>query len=161
MMLLLHTLIVMHCAHTSGACTAVLIKSLGSRGHDLLTISAVLAQELEPQLNKLRAAKARGARDLLVHLQQNHLPKFKDKRPEPAHDDIRGALRKAVVEYHPDKQLQYCKTWQFLSTEISKAVNEVWADYCSYSHMVMLSSRENFVTLYYTLFTYTDTDLQP
>jgi len=90
-----------------------------------------LAQELDPQLKKLKAAKARGARDLLVHVKQNHPPKFKDKRPEPAHDDIRGALRKAVVEYHPDKQLQYSKTWQMLSAEISKAVNEVWADYCS------------------------------
>lgn len=95
------------------------------------TLSVVFAQELEPQLRRLRAAKARGARDLLVHLKQNHPPKFKDKRVEPAYDDIRQALRKAVVEYHPDKQLQYSKNWQMLSEEISKAVNEVWADYCS------------------------------
>ena len=99
--------------------------------HVFLILLAVLAQELEPQLKKLSAAKARGAHDLLLHLKQNHLPKFKDKRPEPANNDIKGALRKAVVEYHPDKQLQYDKTWQMLSAEISKAVNEVWADYCS------------------------------
>ena len=131
MLLLLPALIVMHCVHASCACTVLFIRFLSSRGHNLLTLSAVLAQELEPQLKKLRAAKARGARDLLVHLKRNHPPKFKDKRPEPAHDDIRGALRKAVVEYHPDKQLQHDKTWQLLSAEISKAVNEVWADYCS------------------------------
>lgn len=97
----------------------------------LSTLSAVSAQELEPQLRMLRAAKARGARDLLVHLKQNHPPKFRDKRPEPAYDDIRQGLRKAVAEYHPDKQLQYSEKWQMLSEEISKAVNEVWADYCS------------------------------
>jgi len=39
---------------------------------------------------------------------------------------------KAMVEYHPDKQLRYDQKWQVLSGEISKAVNDVWADYCSW-----------------------------
>lgn len=39
-----------------------------------------------------------------------------------------------MVEYHPDKQLRYDQKWQVLSGEISKAVNDVWADYCSWRH---------------------------
>ncbi|DBA82930.1 TPA: hypothetical protein ACH3X1_006716 [Trebouxia sp. C0004] len=87
--------------------------------------------ELEPQLKKIKAAKAKGARDLLVHIKQSHPPKFKSKLAEPAYDNIKQALRKASAEYHPDKQLQYDQKWQVLSGEISKAVNDVWADYCS------------------------------
>lgn len=88
-------------------------------------------QELEPQLRKIKAAKAKGARDLLVHIKQSHPPKFKSNLAEPTYDNIRQALRKASAEYHPDKQLQYDQKWQVLSGEISKAVNDVWADYCS------------------------------
>lgn len=56
----------------------------------------------------------------------------KSNLAEPAYDNIRQALRKASAEYHPDKQLQYDQKWQVLSGEISKAVNDVWADYCSW-----------------------------
>ncbi|KAL0044057.1 hypothetical protein WJX82_006391 [Trebouxia sp. C0006] len=87
--------------------------------------------ELEPQLKKIKAAKAKGARDLLVHIKQSHPPKFKGNLAEPAYDNIRQALRKASAEYHPDKQSRYDQKWQVLSGEISKAVNDVWADYCS------------------------------
>lgn len=93
---------------------------------------ASLLQELEPQLKKIKAAKAKGARDLLVHIKQSHPPKFKSNLAEPAYDNIRQALRKASAEYHPDKQSRYDQKWQVLSGEISKAVNDVWADYCSW-----------------------------
>ncbi len=66
-----------------------------------------------------------------MHIKQSHPPKFKSNLAEPAYDNIRQALRKASAEYHPDKQLQYDQKWQVLSGEICKAVNDVWADYCS------------------------------
>ena len=88
-------------------------------------------QELEPQLRKVRAAKAKGARDLLVYIKQHHPARFNSKLPEPAYDDIRKSLRKTVVEYSPDKQLQHDQKWQVLAREICKEVNDVYAGYCS------------------------------
>lgn len=81
---------------------------------------ASLLQELEPQLKKIKAAKAKGARDLLVHIKQSHPPKFKSNLAEPAYDNIRQALRKASAEYHPDKQSRYDQKWQVLSGRSAK-----------------------------------------
>ena len=86
-------------------------------------------QALEPELKRIEAAKKKSARDLLTYLKNNHPAKFKSKQPEPAHDEIKLALRKASIENHPDKQQMYDKKWQTLAREISKAINEVWADY--------------------------------
>ena len=86
-------------------------------------------QGLQPQLDAIKVAKDVGARTLLVHLQDNHPPKFKSALPEPEYDDIKRALRKAMAEYHPDKQGQFDKTWQALAAEISKCINDVYTDY--------------------------------
>lgn len=88
-------------------------------------VGLVCLQALEPKLKKIEAAKKKSA----THLKNKHPPKFKSKQPEPARDEIKLALQKASIEYHPDKQGTYDKEWHILAREISKAVNGVWADY--------------------------------
>lgn len=88
-------------------------------------------QELQPELEAIKAAKNRGARALLVFLKANHPPKFGRNLPEPEYDDLKRALRNASTDYHPDRQIGGDKMWQMLSQEISKHINEVWADYKS------------------------------
>ena len=91
----------------------------------------ICLQGLQPKLEAIKAAKNRGARALLVFLKANHPPKFGRNLPEPEYDDLKKALRNASTDYHPDRQTGGDKVWQMLSQEITKHINEVWADYKS------------------------------
>ena len=88
-------------------------------------------QELENELKQIKAAKGRGAGDLLTHLKQHHPPKFSSSLEEPLHDQMRLRLRKASFEYHPDKQVQCDRKWQVLAGVISKCINDMYSCYKS------------------------------
>jgi len=60
-------------------------------------------------LDKIKAAKARGARDLLVYLKENHPPKFASTLAEPEYDDIRRALRKHLLSITQTSRLSLTK----------------------------------------------------
>lgn len=44
-------------------------------------------------------------------------------------DNVKGALRKAIVAYHPDHNGQYERDWQVLCDEISKILNRKYENF--------------------------------
>ena len=95
------------------------------------TMSDARLQGLKGQLQAIKAARNKGARDLLVYLKAYHPPKFGRNLREPQYDDLKKALRNASIDYHPDRQKDGDRVWQVLSQEITKQINEVWAEYKS------------------------------
>ncbi|XP_037042295.1 uncharacterized protein LOC119078723 [Bradysia coprophila] len=85
------------------------------------------APYLEKMKDKLDALKshATDAFKLLKYIYTNHPPKVSYDYKENSIDstNIKKALLNAIIQYHPDKQVQYDMEWRVLSEEITKCLN--------------------------------------
>ncbi|GLC46474.1 hypothetical protein PLESTM_001879400 [Pleodorina starrii] len=98
------------------------------------TARAPLMEELAEELRELKKAAEKGAHVLVRHVYEHHpppglSPDFSVTNEMVMGDRIKDTLRKAVIAYHPDKQVGKPAKWCILSEEITKELN------CKYQSM--------------------------
>lgn len=61
----------------------------------------------------------------MKYIYTTHPPKVAFEYDEKSldHENIKKAVMKAIIQYHPDKQREYDMEWRILTEEITKYLN--------------------------------------
>eukprot|EP00897_Mesotaenium_endlicherianum_P004470 jgi/Mesen1/4050/ME000213S03075 len=96
------------------------------KAEDLEKMRAPLLEELKEVLEELREKSYESAESFLKHVYKEHPPKYEGHQMgEIGKGKTRGALRTAILHYHPDKNgARACGAkWHVLCEEITKRLN--------------------------------------
>jgi len=84
-----------------------------------------IRQRFQPEL---QAAFTRGVASFLEHIYAKHPPTLAGTRPQLTSEaitgeNLRGTVKKASLNYHPDRQVRADLEWSVLSAEIQQLLN--------------------------------------